>query len=301
MRAYWEFGPQICDAGGLGYNFIRHERNGNSTGLTFTTSISIPERTTAEYRDFIRPLLQKLNELGIGIPLPAASQVKRFDNFYAHDNVYTAHHDFEKRNGIPSTPSHQRRQLGELVGNTLIASRFFARKNFANADSLEEAHLAIREMVDVDKGGYTFHGMNYAPTLNVSGNPKNAVNPAFRTTVLHAQAYEGDAHWDNTAPQRTFAEQKRRHDRLQSYMDKWKDITRGGGSYMNEGDCQEPDWKQAFYGLNYPRLRVIKEEWDPWSVFWAISAVGSDGWELRGSIGGGRDGVFTQDGRLCRA
>jgi hypothetical protein len=155
-------------------------------------------------------------------------------------------------------------------------------------------------MVDVDKGGYTFHGMNYGPSLNVSGNPNNAVNPAFRRTLMHAQAYEADAWWDTTSAQKSIAEQKARHDRLQSYMDKWKAITPRGGSYHNEGDSQEPDWKQAFYGSHYPKLANIKRKWDPLGVFWAISAVRSDEWEVRGSSGGGRKGVFTQDGRLCR-
>ncbi|KAH7371155.1 hypothetical protein BKA66DRAFT_424670, partial [Pyrenochaeta sp. MPI-SDFR-AT-0127] len=69
MKAYWEFGPAICDAGGLGYNYIYP--NSTSTGLTFTVSISLPNRSLEEYRRFIRPLLEKLNGLGIDIPIPS--------------------------------------------------------------------------------------------------------------------------------------------------------------------------------------------------------------------------------------
>lgn len=292
------FNVVICIAYFPRYNFIRHVPNAvNSTDLEFTVSISMPGKTTQEYRTFIRPLLVRLNEVGVSVPLPASLKVKRYIHYHPTDNPYTSAHY------IRSSPnSHLKsRALGDVTGNTLIASRFFARRNFNTSSALEEMHLAIRDMIDSSAGGYTFHGMNYAPTLAVSGNPDNAVNPAFRTTLMHAQAYEGDAWWDTTAPVRPIAEQKRRHDRLQSYMDKWKDITPGSGSYMNEGDNQEPDWKAAFYGKNYPRLRAIKAQRDPRDVFWAISAVGSDEWELRGSSGGGRDGVFTQDGRLCRA
>lgn len=247
----------------------------------------------------MRPLLEKLNALGIPVPLPPAMTVKRSYNTRTTDKI----RDLSTRD--LSAPIHRtsgltRRALGEKVGNTLIASRLWPRSSFTSNRSLETMHLAIRDMVDVDKGGYTFHGMNYAPTLNVSGNPDNAVNPPFRYTLMHAQAYENDAHWDNLSPQKTIAEQKRRHDRLQSYMDKWKEITPGSGSYMNEGDMQDTDWQQSFYGRNYNRLLGVKRKWDPYGVFWAISAVGSDDWEVRGSSGGGRNGVFTQDGQLCR-
>lgn len=68
---------------------------------------------------------------------------------------------------------------------------------------------------------------------------------------------------------------------------------------MNEGDMQEREWKESFFGANYERLKEVKEKWDPAGVFWALGAVGSDEWEVEGS-GGGREGIYTQDGRLCR-
>jgi hypothetical protein len=269
------------------YNFIRHVRQGDATGLEYTTSISLPGKTSAEAREFVRPHLEELNELGVPVPLSPQVTIKRSDRFDAHPDPSSEAGPIAKR------------VIGDIVGNTLIASRLFQRHNWATEVDLEEMHLAIRDMVDADKGGYTFHGMNYGPSLEVSGNPDNAVNPAFRNCLMHAQAYEADAWWDTLSEQKSIAEQKRRHDRLQSYMDKWKAITPGGGSYHNEGDSQEPDWKQAFYGKNYERLVGIKRKWDPKGVFWAYSTPASDEWELRGSLGGGRNGVFTQDGRLC--
>lgn len=281
VKAYWEHCIAICDNGGLGYNFIRHGNNpgSNGTGLTFTTSISFPNRSLAEYRNITRPLLQKLNQVGIPIGIPA---VKRSHNYYAQDEP----------------ASVVRRAVGDTVGYTRIASRFFQRSNYDNADSLQEMHLAIRDFVE--KGGYDLHGINYSPTMEVSGNPDNAVNPAFRDTIMHAEGYDSKAWWDGSALVEPVAAEKANHDRLQQYMQKWRDITPGSGSYINEGDAQEPDWKSSFFGSNYPRLWAIKRRWDPEGVFWAISTVGSDAWEVRNSTGGGRSGVYTQDGRLCR-
>ena len=83
-------------------------------------------------------------------------------------------------------------------------------------------------------------------------------------------------------------------------MQKWRDVTPGSGSCQNEGDGQEHDWVGAFYGKNWGRLVDVKKKVDPWGLFYAVSGVGSQEWEVRGSSGGGRDRVLTQDGRLCK-
>ncbi|KAG9195234.1 hypothetical protein G6011_00354 [Alternaria panax] len=199
MRVYWEFSVAICDIGGLGYSFIYP--NASTTGLTFTVSISIPNKPTTEYRLFMSPLLQKLNDLGIQVPTPT---VKRSLIFLS----YKGHKD--------DAASISKSILGETTGQTLIASRFFPRIGFSTPSTLESSHLAIRHVVE--NGSLTFHGMNYAPTLSVSGNPNNAVNPAFRTTVLHAQAYESNAHWDGKAPMLSHEALTESHERLQGYM-----------------------------------------------------------------------------------
>ncbi|KAK7712334.1 hypothetical protein SLS57_007806 [Botryosphaeria dothidea] len=60
------------------------------------------------------------------------------------------------------------------------------------------------------------------------------------------------------------------------------------GAYMNEADPNQPDWKKAFYGVNYERLLEIKKKYDPNNIFYAQTAVGSDYWKV------------DSDGRLCR-
>jgi hypothetical protein len=70
----------------------------------------------------------------------------------------------------------------------------------------------------------------------------------------------------------------------------------GGGAYLNEANVDEPMWREAFYGVHYERLLEVKRKWDPREVFYATTAVGSEGWEVRD----GEMGVQTQNGRLCR-
>lgn len=65
-------------------------------------------------------------------------------------------------------------------------------------------------------------------------------------------------------------------------------IPGGGAAYQNEGDPREPKWQDVFYGENYGKLKQIKAKYDPKSIFYARTAVGSDDWKE------------AQDGRLCR-
>ncbi|KAL5436005.1 hypothetical protein PMIN07_012137 [Paraphaeosphaeria minitans] len=279
IKEYLNFSTPLCDNRGFGYNFIRHASSSGATGLTFTSSLSLPNRTLAELRSFTAPFLQRLNDVGIPMYMPKMRTVDVPD--------------------LQDQPKLTRRALGDVVGHTLIASRLFQRYNYADDASTSEMQAAIRSAVE--EGGYDVHGQVMSPTFSVAGNPDNAVLPAFRTAIMHTQVYEPNASWDGSTVVETPELQARRHDRLQSYLQRWRDITPGGGAYMNEGDMQDPEWKDTFYGSYYERLLEVKKKWDPEGVFWVISGVGSDEWEVRDSSGGGREGLYTQDGKLCRA
>ncbi|KAL9034106.1 MAG: hypothetical protein Q9180_005588 [Flavoplaca navasiana] len=72
------------------------------------------------------------------------------------------------------------------------------------------------------------------------------------------------------------------------YIPQLKALAPDSGVYVNEGDWRDPDWKQAFYGPIYAELKSIKQKYDPNSIFYATTAVGSDDW------------VIEDPGRLCR-
>ncbi|KAB8227121.1 uncharacterized protein BDW43DRAFT_324208 [Aspergillus alliaceus] len=61
------------------------------------------------------------------------------------------------------------------------------------------------------------------------------------------------------------------------------------GSYLNDGDRHSPWWQTDFFGDNYPRLRAIKDEYDPEHVFYCPTCVGSEEWRevpLEGKVYG---------------
>ena len=52
-------------------------------------------------------------------------------------------------------------------------------------------------------------------------------------------------------------------------------VTEEGGSYSNEGNYFEEDWRRQFWGSNYPRLLRIKRKYDPTNLFTVHKGVGS--------------------------
>jgi hypothetical protein len=58
-----------------------------------------------------------------------------------------------------------------------------------------------------------------------------------------------------------------------------KDVAPGSGTYMNEANPYDLDWKKNFYGDQYNFLESVKQKYDPDGVFWCFRCVGSEGWE----------------------
>ena len=66
---------------------------------------------------------------------------------------------------------------------------------------------------------------------------------------------------------------------------------------LSESDYIEPDFQQSFWGDKYERLRDLKKRLDPWDLFYAQNAVGSEDWEMSEFIFGI---LPSQNRRLCR-
>ncbi|KAH8653105.1 hypothetical protein BGZ60DRAFT_387156 [Tricladium varicosporioides] len=274
MAAYWRFSLQICTYGGIGWNFIRHEKpltNSSEDGLLFHVSFSMPNLPPSAMNSLTAPFIEELRSLGINLPAPNAFQFPpRSANF------------------PPTRP-------GDGVSGTRFATRLFPRENFQDPKKLNETNDAIRRLIEA---GYLFHGLNYAPTTSVAGIsvppylPDNAVNPAFRKTVLHGEGFD-------VVPVTSLSagENAVRYRRFREAFEGFVNTSEGAGAYMNEADVEEPNWQQAFYGSNYAKLLKIQKKRDPWGLFWMPKGVGSEGWGIKLTGGGGTP---TQNGRLCR-
>jgi FAD/FMN-containing dehydrogenase len=69
----------------------------------------------------------------------------------------------------------------------------------------------------------------------------------------------------------------------------WREWAPDSGSYMNEGNPYNTQFKHDFYGSNYDRLVEVKRKYDPSESLFVLSGVGSDGWDYD-----------LQSGKLCR-
>lgn len=277
IRTYFAFVPGMCDDGGQGYNFIRPVPvfNGSAAtvnvprNLTFTTSISYPAMSGADATARVAALVADLRAAGVSINMPLISV----------------------SNG--SRPSSNTRPPGDLVEQKRMATRLFPRENLADPALLNRTNEVIRTYVE--EGGYVFHGINYSPTSERAGWPgsDSGVNPAFRKTVMHGEAWEGA---ESTTP--PVENMVANHARFRRYFQGFIDVSPGAGSYINEADAGEPEWQQAFYGDKYERLLGIKRARDPWDLFLAAVSPGMDAWEVKKPEG--YEGLPSQNGRLCR-
>ena len=73
-----------------------------------------------------------------------------------------------------------------------------------------------------------------------------------------------------------------RADWVQAAMTALRVAAPGAGAYLNECDYFQPDWQQAFWGPNYPRLAAIKRRYDPDGLFTVHHGVGSEAWSADG-------------------
>lgn len=65
-------------------------------------------------------------------------------------------------------------------------------------------------------------------------------------------------------------------------MNELKKIVPEAGAYVSESNFFDQSWQQSFWGSNYPRLRAIKDKYDPNGLFFVHHGVGSEDWSPDG-------------------
>jgi len=83
-------------------------------------------------------------------------------------------------------------------------------------------------------------------------------------------------------PKADLAEAKRNASNVAKAAGELKEIAPRAGSYVSETDYFRDDWREAFWGPNYPRLKAIKGRYDPEGFFFVHHGVGSEDWSADG-------------------
>ena len=165
----------------------------------------------------------------------------------------------------------------QLVGGRLIPRSVVESNNaalisaFRNITEDSTFYLAV---VSLNAG----HPVRAAPVA------PNSVLPAWRDALFSVII---PSPWDFTLPRSVEVERE-------AYLThvvgpSLTQLTPGSGTYLNEANFLDPNWKQVLYEVNYEGLRAVKAKYDPADLFFASTAVGSDSW------------VLTAEERLCRA
>ncbi|KAF9773528.1 hypothetical protein IL306_008635 [Fusarium sp. DS 682] len=209
---------------------------------------------------------------------------------YVRDEVLAPFTDYLSKAGLKPTVSyttlsfkdHYELYNGPLPGGHLEASQFQFGGRLIPRSVLENDNVAFNKALrSLGAAGVLVAGSS-GKFEGYSG-VSNGVPPVWRKAAISLQI---GTLWDATRWDDMIADQKKI---TEVYMPQLKAVTPGSGTYMNEADFNEPDWKDVFYGPNWDKLNSIKRKWDPNSFFYNFKGVGSEAWTV------------AKDGRMCRA
>ncbi|KAJ5677176.1 FAD binding domain protein [Penicillium maclennaniae] len=165
-------------------------------------------------------------------------------------------------------------QLSAIVDKGIISMGSISNTSF-QISPMTAPDIPVEKL---NGGKISLNGMNVSK--NVSDDVDNAVLTARRDAITHAYL---KTPWKFNSPEEMLSNQNKNDTGFCS------SIAEFGPAYLNEADFRQPNWKTAFYGDNYEALRQIKAKYDPHSIFYGVTAVGSDEW------------IVSPRGCMCRA
>jgi FAD/FMN-containing dehydrogenase len=262
MYAYWRKFPAYADKQVYGYSMI-FPRGPPGSGYMWTMQPwMVPGMTLANFKAMVQPLFDEWKALGFAFE----------PTYFEHDNFYDTWSSHFPTEGVANS-------------NVRTASRLFPRANWNTPATRDAMFDEVRSVVEEGSALIQYNMNPKAP----AGTPASGANSHWRDAVWFAIMGGG---WAPGISETELEAVQRK------ITDNWMGRLRvyGPGGYGNEGDVMEPDFAGAFFGTNYDRLLQIKRKIDPYDLFWAPTAVGSESWEVQGQA----DWLTLQTGKLCK-
>jgi FAD/FMN-containing dehydrogenase len=127
-------------------------------------------------------------------------------------------------------------------------------------------------------------GLAGAPAEALAATRQTATNPAVVDAFALAIIADGEraAYPGLARPTMDLAAaRKDKHD-IDVAAAELRKIVPNAGSYVSESNYVNRSWQQAYWGKNYPRLRAVKNTYDPRGLFFVHHGVGSEDWSADG-------------------
>ena len=126
-------------------------------------------------------------------------------------------------------------------------------------------------------------GLAGAPAAAIAAARDTAINPdvldAFALAIIAVRRAAGLPRLPAARPR---GRRRPCRSRVHAAMAALRVAAPGTGAYVNECDYFQPNWQQAFWGPNYPRLARVKRRYDPDGLFTVHHGVGSESWSADG-------------------
>ncbi|KAF9975822.1 hypothetical protein BGZ73_000363 [Actinomortierella ambigua] len=247
VEAFYAQQSRLSNAGWVGYTTIR------STDLAM--AYNLDNVSEAEAKASFKPFMDAL--LTAGNVTIRNETFMQFPTYLSFRNVMNLVHPMDA--GL----------------NFMLGSRLIPRMLLESPQGPGQLAKAMRRVLDETKGFATeYLSMLVAGGEVAKGNAlETSVHPAWRKSLIFNVVYGG---WPDTT---SYAQQQVLQQRMTRAIDNLRHLIPNFGTYLNEADPNEPNFQQNFFGTNYPRLRAIKNKYDPYGMWICRRCVGSEDWD----------------------
>ena len=229
------------------------------SGVFSLNYVTLPDGTAADITRALTPFYQKLATLGI---TPTVNETTVHNNFLQHYLYYEAASVYSR--------------------NITVGNRIIPRSLVTAGDRLSGLTEVYKDIL-AHPNTVAFviaSNVTHARVGNTRGD--NPVIQAWRDSLFITNF---GILSDELA---TAADLEADLATVNGWQKKLRDITPGGGSYMNEATHNFEFWKTDYYGEWYDELVKVKTKYDPEFVLWNQPGAGHDAWAV------------GQDGHLCK-